>query len=62
MRWRWRRRTAEAERRLAHAEESTQGLGELIQYSREMDARLRREVAPNGFGKAIQLAMRGRQA
>lgn len=57
------RRTAEAEQRLAAAEKATQGIGELIQYSNEVDARLRREVVVrNGFGRSLQIAMRGRQA
>ncbi|WP_349318847.1 DUF7620 family protein [Mycolicibacterium canariasense] len=60
--WPWRRRTAEAEQRLARAEEATQGIGELIQYSREADERLRQEASLNGFGRSIQLAMRRRQA
>lgn len=61
MRWPWRRGTHEAEQRLADAEKATSGIDDLVAYSREVNARLRQEVARNGFGELLQLAMGGRQ-
>lgn len=60
--WPWRRRIAEAEQRLSEAEERTKGTGDLIRQSQEADANLRRAVARNGFGEALQLAMERRRA
>lgn len=60
--WPWRRNLAEAERRLAEANERVEATQQLVQYSREVDEQLRRTVRRNGFGEAIQLAMRGRRA
>lgn len=61
--WRrpWRRGTAEAERRRDVADEATKGIGELVEHSRAIDARLRAEVARNGFGELLQIAMSGRR-
>lgn len=61
--WPWRRRIAEAERRLSEAEERTKGTDAIIRRSKEADAKLRMVVDRNGFGEALLVAMeRRRQA
>lgn len=59
--WPWRRRVAEAQRRLYEAEERTKGTEEIIRRSREADEKLRNVVDRNGFGEALLMAMERRR-
>ena len=61
MRWPWQRGTVEAEKRLQRAEMDTQMTPEWVKYTRLMDSLLREEVARNGFGELLQIAMGGRR-
>ena len=59
--WPWRRGVAEAQQRLADADTNTKDTPALASYSRSVNNELEKTIALNGFGKAIQVAMAGRQ-
>lgn len=59
--WPWRRRVAEAEQRLADADEKTAGTAKLVQQYRAADTALRYEaVGRNHWTELLLQAMRGR--
>jgi len=62
MRWPWRRGIEDAEKRLAVADRATADTPALASYSRALNDELQQVVALNGFGKAVQVAMKGRHA
>lgn len=59
--WPWKRRLAEADRKLAEAEERGRVVDQIVDQARQATAAVHREVAENGWTEKLTASMRPRR-